>query len=243
MRRFDMEQWGGKEVARLLALVETERRYYQKIVAGVPIGRLVGWPRLRNLASHRTFRDKFLPSENLKDIFGRTLDFVLPAAEVREAALEVIRTRKPVRHRYAELHTLTERRRLRISVSYLRNTEEEEPGAEEELLVLLEDAVPAELQIDSSSEPRRLTGDTTAGEAHQRSLELRRLEREMERRLRSAELEKEQLRANWKERERVLLSAQQDLELPNSKSGRPSWRMQGRPPAANSPPAKLRCPR
>ncbi len=38
MDRIDLEQWKGREVARLLALVETERRYYQEIVAAIPIG-------------------------------------------------------------------------------------------------------------------------------------------------------------------------------------------------------------
>ena len=33
MERSEFEQWRSKEVARLLALVETERRYYQEVVA------------------------------------------------------------------------------------------------------------------------------------------------------------------------------------------------------------------
>jgi PAS domain S-box-containing protein len=41
MDRSDLEQWKPKEVARLLALVEAERRYYQEIVAGLPVGLLV----------------------------------------------------------------------------------------------------------------------------------------------------------------------------------------------------------
>ena len=37
MERTDFEQWRSKEVARLLALVETERRYYQEVVAALPV--------------------------------------------------------------------------------------------------------------------------------------------------------------------------------------------------------------
>ena len=37
MERTDFEQWKAKEVARLLALVETERRYYQEMVAVLPV--------------------------------------------------------------------------------------------------------------------------------------------------------------------------------------------------------------
>ena len=41
MERADFEQWKSKEVARLLALVETERRYYQEMVASLPIALVV----------------------------------------------------------------------------------------------------------------------------------------------------------------------------------------------------------
>jgi PAS domain S-box-containing protein len=41
MDRSDLEQWKPKDVARLLALVEAERRYYQEMVAGLPVGLLV----------------------------------------------------------------------------------------------------------------------------------------------------------------------------------------------------------
>ena len=37
MERTEFEQWRSKEVARLLALVETERRYYQDVVAALPV--------------------------------------------------------------------------------------------------------------------------------------------------------------------------------------------------------------
>ena len=59
MDRSDLEQWKPKEVARLLALVEAERRYYQEIVAGLPIGLMVLTPDLSivsaNLAVRRVF--------------------------------------------------------------------------------------------------------------------------------------------------------------------------------------------
>jgi hypothetical protein len=41
MERTDFEQWKAKEVARLLALVETERRYYQEMVASLPVALVV----------------------------------------------------------------------------------------------------------------------------------------------------------------------------------------------------------
>lgn len=41
MERADLEQWRPKDVARLLALVEGQRRYFQEIVAALPMGILV----------------------------------------------------------------------------------------------------------------------------------------------------------------------------------------------------------
>ena len=41
MERIGFEQWKPREVARLLALVESERRYYQEIVATLPAALVV----------------------------------------------------------------------------------------------------------------------------------------------------------------------------------------------------------
>jgi PAS domain-containing protein len=41
MERVDQDYWRSREVARLLALVETQRRYYQEIVASIPVGLMV----------------------------------------------------------------------------------------------------------------------------------------------------------------------------------------------------------
>ncbi len=41
MERTGFEQWKPREVARLLALVETERRYYQEMMAVLPAGLVV----------------------------------------------------------------------------------------------------------------------------------------------------------------------------------------------------------
>ena len=59
MDRSDLEQWKPKEVARLLALVEAERRYYQEIVAGLPVGLLVLSSDLSVLSSNFAVRRIF----------------------------------------------------------------------------------------------------------------------------------------------------------------------------------------
>ena len=55
MERADLEQWKAREVARLLSLVETERRYYQEIVSDVAQGARLPWSQedvARNVRGH-----------------------------------------------------------------------------------------------------------------------------------------------------------------------------------------------
>ncbi len=77
MERADQEQWKAREVARLLALVETERRYYQEIVASAPVGLMVLSADLSIVSSNREVRNIFgLRSGD--PVRGR-LDTLLPA--------------------------------------------------------------------------------------------------------------------------------------------------------------------
>ncbi len=54
-----MEQLNPREVARLLSLVETERRYYQEIVASIPVGLLILASDLHIVSSNREVRKIF----------------------------------------------------------------------------------------------------------------------------------------------------------------------------------------
>ena len=77
MERADLEQWKAREVARLLSLVESERRYYQEIASAVPVGLLVVGRELTILSANRAVRKIF----NLKQSPLRaSLDTLLPAA-------------------------------------------------------------------------------------------------------------------------------------------------------------------
>jgi PAS domain S-box-containing protein len=55
----DMEHLNPREVARLLSLVETERRYYQEIVASIPVGLLIVSSDLHVSSSNRELRKIF----------------------------------------------------------------------------------------------------------------------------------------------------------------------------------------
>ena len=89
MERADLEQWRAREVARLLTLVETQRRYYQEIVASIPVGLLVLSADMvllmANGAARRIFGLK--PGDSLQ----RRLDTLLPAS-VLDRVEEVLRS-------------------------------------------------------------------------------------------------------------------------------------------------------
>src|SRR6266705_3594871 len=86
MERSDFEQWRAKEVARLLALVETERRYYQEMVASLPVPVVVLSAALHVVYANRAFREHFgLRGEELR---RTTVGQILPGAGVEEKIRE-----------------------------------------------------------------------------------------------------------------------------------------------------------
>jgi two-component system, cell cycle sensor histidine kinase and response regulator CckA len=91
MERADLEQWKAREVARLLELVGTERRYYQEILASIPVGLLVLTQDLTIIAANRSIRKLF-------DLTGSPLrarlDTLLPLW-VLDRVAEVLRTGAP----------------------------------------------------------------------------------------------------------------------------------------------------
>jgi CheY-like chemotaxis protein/PAS domain-containing protein len=76
MERADLEQWKAREVARLLALVETERRYYQDIIAALPVGLLVLSKDLSILSANRSVKRIF--GLRTGDSLRGRLDSLLP---------------------------------------------------------------------------------------------------------------------------------------------------------------------
>jgi signal transduction histidine kinase len=87
MERTDLEQWKAKEVARLLALVETERRYYQEMVAVLPVPLVVIAVDRGILSANRAFRQTF--NLRSKDLRGKTIDQILPSDRLVEKIREV----------------------------------------------------------------------------------------------------------------------------------------------------------
>src|SRR5579884_1190585 len=132
MERADFEQWKGREVARLLALVETDRRYFQEIVAELPVALLVLSSELVVLSANRAARRLF--GVRGAEAAGR-LHALLPQP-VLDRARQVIATGQPA----SGLMVEHESRRLRVSIIAIRNGDDE---AEREALLSIEDLTAA----------------------------------------------------------------------------------------------------
>jgi len=132
MERADLEQWKAREVARLLALVETERRYYQEIVASIPVGLLVLSTDLAIISSNRAIR-KIFGLRGGDPLRGK-LDTLLPGwvlDRVTEVLTNgVIQTNIPVETEHEV------KRNLRIAILPIRNWDDE---AAQEALLCIED--------------------------------------------------------------------------------------------------------
>jgi PAS domain S-box-containing protein len=87
MERTDLEQWKAKEVARLLALVETERRYYQEMVAMLPVALVVLLADRSISSANRAFRQTF--GLKSKDLRGKTIEQILPSDPLIEKIRDV----------------------------------------------------------------------------------------------------------------------------------------------------------
>ena len=140
MERTDLEQWKAREVARLLALVETERRYYQEIVASVPVGLLVLAPDLSVISSNREVR-KICGLRSGEPV-GPRLETLLPPATF-DTVREVLNTGTPQN----DVMVATKEepaRHLRISIQSIRTWDDEK---EQEALVTIQDvsALPAQV--------------------------------------------------------------------------------------------------
>lgn len=165
MERADFDQWKPKEVARLLALVETERRYYQEIVANVPVSLLIVGPDLNVLSANRHFR--ITAGKKNDDILGKELAEVFGVEGAVELAQRVVSTglATPRMESHWRLGSgdAMEERKILLSGLPLRSWEEDSDS--EALLVIqevTEPAVQAPLLTAEQSRALRLTNEVGA---------------------------------------------------------------------------------
>ncbi|HLW76908.1 MAG TPA: PAS domain S-box protein, partial [Bryobacteraceae bacterium] len=130
MERTDFEQWKAREVARLLALVETERRYYQEMVASLPVALVVLSADRSILSANRAFRQSF--GVRAEELRRKSIEQIIPEPRL----IERIRDTHVQGARQGDLYAEVEGRPLRIAVMPIRNWDDE---GELETLLMVED--------------------------------------------------------------------------------------------------------
>jgi PAS domain S-box-containing protein len=130
MERTDLDQWRAREVARLLTLVETQRRYYQEIVASIPVGLLVLSSDLGVILANAAIRNIFgwTSGESMR----RRLDAWLPVWLLDRIEV-VLKTGVPQLNLMLDTEG-EHRRRVRIGILAIRNWDDE--SAREALLTI-----------------------------------------------------------------------------------------------------------
>lgn len=144
MDRIDLDPWRSKEVARLLALVEAQRRYYQDMVTAVPIGVLVLSSELSILLANASAR-KILGLHTGES--PRRMDTILPTA-LLDRIEEVLKT--GVQQAGVMVESGRDKRRLRVGIVAIRNWDQE---AAAEALVTIEDLTGIELPTVAEPAP------------------------------------------------------------------------------------------
>ena len=131
MERTELEQWKAKEVARLLALVETERRYYQEMVAVLPLPVVVLSADRGVSSANRAFKQTF--GLKSKDLRGKTIEQILPSDHLIEKIREVHMTGVP----QTSFPLEHEGRSFTVAIVPIRNWDDE---SEVETLLLVQEA-------------------------------------------------------------------------------------------------------
>jgi two-component system, cell cycle sensor histidine kinase and response regulator CckA len=158
MERTDLDQWRSREVARLLALVETQRRYYQEIVASIPVGLMVLSSDLSILLANGAARKIF--GLHTGESPHRRLDTIFPTS-LLDRIEDVLRTGVP--EIGVMIETSRDKRRLRVGILAIRDWDEE---AAQEALLSIEDLTSIEVtaSVELVPAPGPMVHDTV-GEA------------------------------------------------------------------------------
>lgn len=130
MERIDFEAWNGRDVARLLALVENQRRYFQDMVASLPVGLVVLSANRTVVSANRAFRQTL--GVRIEDLRGKAIEQILPSERLIEKIREMTVQGIP-QPGFLLQHA---GKWLRISILPLRNWDEE---AEMETLLMVAD--------------------------------------------------------------------------------------------------------
>jgi hypothetical protein len=133
MERAEHDQWKASEVARLLALVEAERRYYQDIFAALPVAVALVDAEWRLVAVNREFRRRF--GLMRADFTRMRLPDLIPAPEL-EAAMAGVLQNGEAAALAVRLGAGEAALRLRVSI---RKMPAWQAGSADELLLVIEE--------------------------------------------------------------------------------------------------------
>jgi len=119
MERTDFDAWNGREVAKLLALVENQRRYFQDMVASLPVGLVVLSASRTVVSANRAFREAF--GLQIEDLRGKAIEQILPSGRLIEKIREVTVHGIP----QPGFSLQQSEKLLRVSILPLRNSNDE----------------------------------------------------------------------------------------------------------------------
>jgi CheY-like chemotaxis protein len=81
--RTDLQLWKAREVVRLLALLEKDRRYYQRLLSALPMGVAVLSANRQIVATNKAFRN--LLGLTIDELVDKSIDQILPSERLLEA--------------------------------------------------------------------------------------------------------------------------------------------------------------
>jgi len=141
MQRTDLEFWTSREVARLLSLVEGEKRYFQEMVARSPVGFAVLNREMGVVSANRAFRQIF--GIRQAETGGVSIAD-LPVQGLDGAAKSVLAGGGKQESFHAEVATPAGARSLQITMAGFRDWGDE---GEDEVLVAVQDVTAAVEQV------------------------------------------------------------------------------------------------
>ena len=134
MDRVEFDYWKPRDVSRLLSLVEAERRYFQEMMALLPVGVALVSPALDLTMTNRAFRRLLgIERENVAD---RKLDDLLGLPALGDRVTETLATRTPRSILVPGAETPRGKRTLLLSLQPFREWDDE---SSPEVLLALED--------------------------------------------------------------------------------------------------------
>jgi CheY-like chemotaxis protein/PAS domain-containing protein len=141
MERSDYNQWQSRDVARLLSLVETERRYYQDLFSALPVAVAVMAADLTLVAVNREFRRRLgLQHEDLARV---RLPDLMPDPVLEEAVTQILAGQAS----QATVELQLGERRVRIRLSSTRAWLE---NGETEIVLAVEEPAEAAPSLESA---------------------------------------------------------------------------------------------